>query len=485
MTTNERALAVREQAALTVAEERRDLIRQQLAPGASDLELEFFIQTSRDLGLSPLAREIYAVMRNTRVQEDGRWIDKPKMVIQIGIDGYRAIGSRTGRFGGMRGPWWAGEDEEWRDLWSVKRNGFPEFAKVEIVLADTRETVTGIAAWDEFAQWLPERKGYTDRNGKQVPARPRQLSEMWEKMPSHMLAKCAEAQAWRKALSGQTQRLLSARGVEFSAEESLPADDADSDFAPPRLSLGEASPPNLVLHQRDGESQESFRDRVRQTKQLRDALVQESMPEAAGGGTASDLYNEPYEPSRPSHPVDLAIRQTAEREAAASTRLDGETHIAERPNTPTNPGTGEPELSGDNGAGPSATAAPPEAGASTPGTYEDFRDSVSSSPVCSVDGCGSPSTGYGRAGQELCEAHEAHEAQDLAAEPEAVPVFPPMPESVQGVATFVSAAAQLLHATREDIAKLGRLPTGAAANREAWAECWARLAQVMAQRQLV
>jgi hypothetical protein len=114
-----------------------------------------------------------------------------------------------------------------------------------------------------------------------------------------------------------------------------------------------------------------------------------------------------------------------------------------------------------------------------PETADDTAALDSAGVTCVV--CGEPATAFDDDGVGVCDAHLAPAASETKETLE----IPVMPASVQGVATFVSAAAELLRATREDIAKLGRLPTGAAANREAWAECWARLAQVMAQRQLV
>ncbi len=269
--TDSKELTLADERALLVkpdgSEARRDLIKRQLCPGASDLELDYFLSVSRELGLSPLSREIYAIMRNTRQQVNGQWQSIPKMTIQVGIDGFRAIGARTGRFGGMRGPYWCGPDGDWHDVWLSEEP--PAAAKVDIVLSDTRETVTGIATWKEFAQWLPSRDNA-----------PPKLGELWLKMPSHMLAKCAEAQGWRKA---QTLRTLSS--VEFTAE-----DEPHRDIMSPKVVIGESAPPSITLFQRDGEDDDSFRARVREQQELRAALLDESIPASARGGDVNDLY---------------------------------------------------------------------------------------------------------------------------------------------------------------------------------------------------
>ncbi len=327
----ERRLAMREDAIAA----RRELIKRQLAPGASDLELEYFLETARELGLSPLSREIYAVMRNTRTQIDGRWENVAKMVIQVGIDGYRAIGSRTGRFGGMRGPYWCGPDGEWKDVWLSEDP--PAAAKVEIVLSDTRETVTGIATWREFAQKTPARTAGKDaKTGRTWEARPEGLSEMWEKMPSHMIAKCAEANAWRKALSGQTLHVLQAHQVQFNAEDA-PAPDEIAVQRPASLILGAASQPAITLHMRDGESIESFRDRVRETKALRDALIDESMPVDDSGLQASELlYKDP----------DVAPATSASAPQSRQAEAQASEAVIDGVSTPGRTEDGQPEMDG-------------------------------------------------------------------------------------------------------------------------------------------
>jgi hypothetical protein len=66
-------------------------------------------------------------------------------------------------------------------LW-LRKWGFPVAAKVGVIKRGCDSPFWGIALWDEFVQ------GYKG-----------QPSDMWAKMPAHMLAKCSEAIALKKA----------------------------------------------------------------------------------------------------------------------------------------------------------------------------------------------------------------------------------------------------------------------------------------------
>src|ERR1044072_4423913 len=74
-------------------------------------EFNLFMDRVYSTGLNPLTNQIYAVFR---------WSNKEridKMSIQTGIDGFRLIAERTGRYIGQSGPYWCGEDGEWREIW--------------------------------------------------------------------------------------------------------------------------------------------------------------------------------------------------------------------------------------------------------------------------------------------------------------------------------------------------------------------------------
>jgi phage recombination protein Bet len=168
-------------------------LRQIGVEDATDADLHVFFHHCRRTGLDPFARQIYLIGRETdvkvRVQLDNgntrvETQRVMKYTIQTGIDGYRLIGKRAASRGGVLvandEPQWCGKDGVWRDFWS-KSDGNPVAAKYTIRVDGAPHTA--VCMFDEYAQY----------SGKG------ELTSMWKKMPANQLAKCAEAQAWRKA----------------------------------------------------------------------------------------------------------------------------------------------------------------------------------------------------------------------------------------------------------------------------------------------
>lgn len=164
----------------TFTERQVDLIREQIADGASDDELMLFIQVASSRGLDPFRKHIYAVQR---------WDSKKKRNVishQVSIDGLRLIAERTGKYEGQTPPQWCGPDGVWKEVWLDPEP--PAAARVGVYKKGAREPLYAVALYRTFVQT------YTPQ-GSNTPI----PTKFWNDMPEHMLAKCAESQALRKA----------------------------------------------------------------------------------------------------------------------------------------------------------------------------------------------------------------------------------------------------------------------------------------------
>jgi phage recombination protein Bet len=148
-----------------------ELVKRTVAKGTSDDELKLFLYTCARTGLDPLAKQIHAIKR---------WSSRDKrevMSIQTGIDGYRLIAERTGRYAPGQQPTY---EVDGGKLVSAT-------AYVKKLVAGTWHEVAASAYWEEYVQ--------TDRDGHPTPT--------WKRMPRLMLAKCAEALALRRAFPAE------------------------------------------------------------------------------------------------------------------------------------------------------------------------------------------------------------------------------------------------------------------------------------------
>jgi phage recombination protein Bet len=167
-----------------------EILKNSICRGVSNEEFEVFLMACVKTQLDPFMKQIYAVKRKMR-KPDGSWGET--MTIQTGIDGYRLIAERTEKYAPGHEPTYQ-YDAEGKLLSAT--------AYVKKQTKDgTWHTVSSSAYIDEYCQ-----KG---RDGCPMG--------MWANMPRTMLAKCAEAQALRKAFPAEMS------GV-YTKEEMLQAD---------------------------------------------------------------------------------------------------------------------------------------------------------------------------------------------------------------------------------------------------------------------
>lgn len=170
--TENKAVAVKQTATpptITFTQDQIDLIKRTVADGATNDELALFMHQAKRTGLDPLARQIYCVKR------------QGKMTIQTSIDGFRVVAERTGIYAGQDAP----SHSYGKNPKKVGEKFVPYKTQVNVYKFNERTgerylAAVGEAFWDEFKP----------QGGQDF---------MWKKMPHVMLAKCAEAQALRKA----------------------------------------------------------------------------------------------------------------------------------------------------------------------------------------------------------------------------------------------------------------------------------------------
>lgn len=127
-------------------------------------DVQAFLHLCQRTRLDPWARQIYLIERS------GRWTP------QTGIDGFRVIAERNPEYAGQTPIEWCGDDGQWTDVWLDPKTP-PTAARCGVKRRDRDEPTVATVLFTEF----------TAGNAK------------WKTSPAHMLGKCAEAGALRKA----------------------------------------------------------------------------------------------------------------------------------------------------------------------------------------------------------------------------------------------------------------------------------------------
>lgn len=174
-----------------------DTLHNTIAKDLNEYEFKIFIRQINRTGLDPFSNQIYTQKRRQK-EKDGSWGER--MVIGTGIDGFRLIAQRTGRYAGQVGPFWCGDNGKWVDVWlpSVP----PKAAKVGILRAGFKEPLWSVAKFETYSQKKSDGA----------------LTIMWQKMPEVMIAKCAEALGLRRAFPQELSGMHTREELEIDGE---------------------------------------------------------------------------------------------------------------------------------------------------------------------------------------------------------------------------------------------------------------------------
>jgi phage recombination protein Bet len=162
-------------------EQQQKMILTSFLNGAPPAEATVLLELARIRRLNPITRQIHFVKR---------WDSQKKMEIwaaQVGIDGFRAIAERTGLYDGQDEPEFEYDDKKQLKL-----------CRVKVWRKDWGRASVGVAHFSEYVQ-------LTKEGGPNV---------MWRTKPHIMLAKCAEALAFRKAFPDDTSGLYAPEEIE-------------------------------------------------------------------------------------------------------------------------------------------------------------------------------------------------------------------------------------------------------------------------------
>lgn len=189
--------------------EQKTLIRNIIAPKANDDELALFFELCKNTGLDPFKKQVYLLPF---------WNGELKRFVFsaiTSIDGLRSLAETTGEYDGQSEPIWIDKDGKEYKVW-ISEN-YPFACKISVFKKGVKNPTVGVAYFDMFAK---------EKDGK--------YTGFWNKptKAAHMIAKCAEALALRKAFPSKLSGLYVHEEMENNVKQkSIYEDNTDEKTA--------------------------------------------------------------------------------------------------------------------------------------------------------------------------------------------------------------------------------------------------------------
>ncbi len=275
-------------------------LRDMIAKGATDAELQYFATYTNRVGLDPIQKQIHFVKRQTK--------NGPALTFQTGIDGFRLIAERSGVYAGSDDYLFNSGLSEFQMREDKKAQPITATVTVYKVVQGLRCPFTATVAWSEY--YPGDAQGF-----------------MWKKMPFNQLGKCAEAKALRKAfpnLAGlytddemaQADKAVEIKGVEATTTPERPvATDIGVVERPAKLTL------DFILKELDKvDTQlrlEVFKERVKYLMKEKELTLNKAQGETLADAVAQKekalTSNEDDDGPLPEEPDDIGMTEEAQK----------------------------------------------------------------------------------------------------------------------------------------------------------------------------
>lgn len=172
----------------------------------TEAQFGLFFAFCANTGLNPVAKEVYGWTD---------WKDKDKLVIAVGIDGFRKLGGQRANVEAIETAY-CGDDGVWRNAWP-KSMGTPAGCRCRIWLQGARRPIESVIYFEDFH--MKSNPNWNEQTGR----------------VRHMMAVRAEAHAWRKVPNTG----LNGYNVQLTDEVELPT---LTETYPDALTAGETEP---------------------------------------------------------------------------------------------------------------------------------------------------------------------------------------------------------------------------------------------------